>query len=170
MARGFTSLLRGAVGVCVVLLLSAVPAVAAQTGTVTATNTVTATGTGQTRVLPKDRHSNASIATAFEAARKASITGAIGNAHEYALDYAHAVGLKLGTVVSVSDQSTSGFYGYGPGGFLGPFGPGQFCGIERQPIFKQVNGHRKVVGTKKVHRCIVPKFAYTTLTVTYSAT
>ena len=35
--------------------------------------------------------------------------------------------------------------------------------------FKTVNGKRKVVGTKKVHRCIVPRFAFTSLTVTYSA-
>ncbi len=148
----------------VAALLAATPAVAAQT------SSVTATGTGQTTVVPKDRHSNASIAAAYEAAQKASIKGAIGNAHEYALDYARAVGLTLGPVVSVSDQQTAGFYGYGPGGFLGPFGPGQFCGTERQPIFKQVNNRRKLVGFRKVHRCIVPKFAYTTLTLTYSAT
>lgn len=164
MARGFSFLLS----FCVVVLLSAAPAVAA---VATQSGTVTATGTGQSRVLPKDRHNNASIAVAFDAARKASITGAIHDAREYALDYAHAVGLKLGPVVSVSDQQSSGFYGYGPGasGFIGPFGPGQFCGTERQPIFKQVNGKKKVVGTKKVHRCVVPRFAYTTLAVTYSA-
>jgi uncharacterized protein YggE len=147
----------------VIALLAAAPAVAAQA------STVAATGTGQTRVLPNDRHSNASIRVAYERARKASIKGALREAHEYALDYARAVGLKLGSVVSVSDQQSSGFYGPGPGGFIGPFGPGQFCGTIRQPIFKQVNGRRKVIGTKNVHRCIVPKFAYTTLAVTYSA-
>ncbi len=163
MARGFTSLLRGALAVCVVVLFSAAPAVAAQPGT------VTATGTGQTRVLPKDRHSNSSIVAAFEVARKASIKGAIGDAHDYALDYARAAGLKLGPVVSVSDQTSSGYYAPGVGSFIGPFGPDQFCGIERRAIFKQVNGKKKVVGTKKVHRCIVPRFAYTTLAVTYFA-
>ena len=40
----------------------------------------------------------------------------------------------------------------------------------RQPIFKkEKNGRRKIVGTKKVHRCLVPKFATVSLTVTYSA-
>jgi hypothetical protein len=163
MARGFSFLLRGALGVCVVALLAAAPAVAAQTGT------VTATGTGQTRVLPKDRHSNSSIAAAFEVARKASITGAISQASEYALDYARAAGLKLGPIVSISDQQSSGFYGPGVGGFIGPFGPNQFCGTIHQPIFKQVNGRRKIIGTKKLHRCFVPRFAYTTVAVTYSA-
>jgi hypothetical protein len=70
----------------------------------------------------------------------------------------------------LSDQQSSGFYGLGVGGFIGPFGPDQFCGTVHQPIFKQVNGRRKVVGTKKVHRCFVPQFAYTTIAVTYSAT
>ena len=51
------------------------------------------------------------------------------------------------------------------------FGPNQFCGTLRQPIFKKgKHERRKVVGTKKVHRCFVPPFAYITLTVTYSAT
>jgi hypothetical protein len=157
-SRGLTCLLS----LCVVVLLSAAPAVAAQT------SEVTATGTGQTRVLPKDRHSNASIAAAYEAARRTSIKGALIQAHEYALEYARAVALKLGPVVSVSDQQSNGYYG--PGSFFGPFGPGQFCGTLRQPVFKSVNGRRKIVGTKKVHRCIVPRFAFTTLTVTYSAT
>jgi hypothetical protein len=55
--------------------------------------------------------------------------------------------------------------------FVSPFGPDQFCGTLRQPIFKKAkNGRRKVVGTKKVHRCIVPGAATVALTVTYSAT
>jgi hypothetical protein len=33
-----------------------------------------------------------------------------------------------------------------------------------------VDGKRKVVRTKKVHRCIVPPFVATVLTVTYAAT
>jgi Protein of unknown function (DUF541) len=156
--RGLTRLLS----VGVVVLLLATPAMAA------ATSEVTATGTGQTRVLPKNRHSNSSIRAAYDAARKASIKGALREAREFALQYAHAVGLKLGSVESVSDQQSNGYYG--PGSFFGPFGPEQFCGTLRQPVFKRVNGRRKVVGTKKVHRCIVPQFAFTSLTVTYSAT
>jgi uncharacterized protein YggE len=148
---------------CVLALLAAAPAAAAPG------NTVTATGTGQARVRPANRHNNASIRTAYNAASKASIGGAIRDAKERALDYSRALGLTLGSVLSVSDAQTNGFYGPGPGSFYGPFGPDQFCGTLRQPIIKR-SGHRiKVVGTRKVHRCFVPSFAFTTLTVTYSA-
>jgi hypothetical protein len=37
-------------------------------------------------------------------------------------------------------------------------------------VFKVIGGKRKVVRTKRVHRCFVPPFEITTLTVTYSAT
>jgi hypothetical protein len=158
-SRGLSVLLSS----CAVALLASAPAVAA------GTSSVTATGTGEARVLPKNRHNNASIATAYEAARKASIAGAVKDAHGYAVDYARAVGLALGPVVSVSDQQTSGFYGPGSG-FFGPFGEGQFCGTEHLAIIKRVKGRTKVIGTRKVHRCIVPKFASTVLTLTYAAT
>src|SRR5947209_12291292 len=160
MSRRLSVLLTASV---VGLLAVAPSTAAAQAGS------VTATGTGQTRVLPSNRRSNASIAAAYDAARRASITGAIAQAHEYALQYAHALGMTLGPAVSVSDQQSGGFYG--PGGYFGgPFGPGRFCGTLRQPVFKTVSGRRKVVRTKRVHRCIVPRFAYTTLSVTYAAT
>ena len=42
-------------------------------------------------MLPKNRRSNASIAAAVDAARKASIGGALMEAHEYAIDYAQAM-------------------------------------------------------------------------------
>jgi Protein of unknown function (DUF541) len=130
--------------------------------------TVTATGTGQARVKPKDRHSNSSITAAFDAARKAAISSALSEAHEYALDYAKGVGLTLGSVLSVSDSQANGFYGPGgPGGFFGPFGPNKFCGTTRQVVGRPAPGTKPTF--KKVHRCVVPPFAYTTLTVTYSA-
>ncbi len=144
-------------------MLAAAPAAAA------APDTVTATGTGQSAVHPKNRHNNTSIASAYDAARQAAIGGALKDAHRYALAYAKGVGLTLGPVQSVSDAQNTVFYG--PGQFVGPFGPNQFCGTLRQAILKkEKNGRRKVVGTKKVHRCIVPRFAFVTLTVTYSAT
>jgi hypothetical protein len=130
--------------------------------------TITATGTGQARVQPKDRHSNRSISAAFDTARKAAIAGALSEAHEYASDYAKGTGLTLGNVLSVSDAQTNGFYGPGgPGGFFGPFGPNKFCGTLRQPVGRPAPGTK--LKFKSVHRCFVPPFAYTTLTVTYSA-
>ena len=148
---------------CTVLAAAPAAAVAAASGT------VTATGTGERAVHPKNRHDNASIVSAYDAARHAAIGGALKDAHTNALAYAKGVGLTLGSVVSVSDAENSVFYG--PGEFVGPFGPNQFCGTLRRAILKkQKNGRRKVVGTKKVHRCIVPSFASVSLTVTYSAT
>jgi uncharacterized protein YggE len=160
MFRRWTGVLAA---VTVTALVSAAPALAAQG------STVTATGTGQTRVTPTDRNSNASILAAVDAARKASISTAISQAHEYAQQYAAAVGLTLGGVLSISDASNGGGY-YGPGPFFGPFGPNQYCGTVRRPIFTHVKGHRRhLTGFKKVHRCFVPPFAFVTLTVTYQA-
>ena len=147
-------------------LLAAAPAGAQQAQTQQG-QTITATGTGQARVHPKNRNSNASIAAAVDAARKVSVRSALKEAREYAGTYAAATGMTLGSVISVSDQSTNGFYGFG-GPFLGPFGPNQYCGT-----IEQLVGPRPAPGQrpklKKVHRCIVPRFAYTTLTVTYGA-
>ena len=155
------------VGVAVVALLMGTTPAIAQPAQSSSAQTITATGTAQTRVVPKNRQSNASIAAAVDKARKASIAGALKEAHEYALDYAKAVGLTLGSVISVSDaQNSSGVYGPGPI-LIGPFGPGQYCGTTQQVVGKPVKGQRPK--TKKVHRCFVPPFAYETLTVTYSA-
>jgi hypothetical protein len=117
-------------------------------------------------VAPRNRHSNASIVAAVERAHRASIAGALKQAHEYAVLYAKAVGLTLGSVVSVSDAQ-NGFYGPGRFGF-GPFGINQYCGTISQPVGPSVKGKPRKF--KKVHRCIVPRFASATLTVTYSAT
>jgi uncharacterized protein YggE len=149
----------------VVALLAAGPAAAQQAPT--QAQTITATGTGQSRVLPKNRHSSASIAAAVEAARKASIGSALSQAREYAREYAKAVGLALGSVISVSDAQPSGFYPPGPGAFGGPFGQNQYCGTIHRVVGRPTPGKRPKF--KKVHRCFVPRFASKTLTVTYSA-
>ena len=148
-------------------LVSAVAALtAAAPATADQTKSVTATGSAQTKVIPKNRQSNSSIAAAVEAAHQAGIPAALKDAHSYAMKYAKAAGLTLGTIQSVSDASNNGF-AYGP--VFGPFGPNQYCGTVHRPIFKVVAGKRRVVGTKKVHRCIVPQFEVTVLTVTYAA-
>ena len=146
----------------VAALAAAAPATADQS------KSVTATGSAQIKVVPKNRKSESSIEAAVEAARSAGIPAALNDAHGYAVKYAHAAGLTLGAIESVSDATNSAF-GYGFG-IYGPFGPNQFCGTIRQPIFKKVDGKRKVVGTKKVHRCFVPPSVTTVLTVTYAAT
>ena len=138
------------------------------------TMTIAATGTGNVRVIPHNRKSNASIAAAYAAARRASVPPAIAQAHVFALRYAQAAGLTLGSIVAVSDaQNQNGpYFSYGPGPFFGPFGPGQFCRVF--PAHKQTRygpGNKRTVVEVKRHRtCNVPPFGSTTLTVTYSAT
>ncbi len=134
---------------------------------------VTATGTGNVRVLPHNRKSNASIGAAYAAARRASVPAAIAQAHVFALRYAQAAGLTLGSITAVSDaQNQNGPFFYGPGPFFGPFGPGQFCHVFRahtQTRFGPGNT-KKVVKVKRHRMCVVPQFSSTTLTVTYAAT
>jgi uncharacterized protein YggE len=153
-------------GVAMVSALTVAAPAIAQPVTTSSGDTITATGTGQTRVTPKNRNSNASIAAAYDRARKASISRALKEAHEYAVDYANAVGLKLAGVISVTDAQANGFFAYGPG-VIGPFGPGRFCGTVQQVVGKRVPGQRPTF--KRVHRCVVPQFAFISLTVTYSA-
>ena len=150
-------------------LLGAAPAVAAPGAS------VTATGTKLVKVRPIDRRSNSSIQAAVAAAEEAGIDGALVSAHDNAVRYAKAAGLTLGTIISVSDvlnNSGGAFFSYGPyggGGFSGPFGPNQYCGIEHRPVFRIVNHKHKLVRFKKVHACNVPPYQATTLTVTYDA-
>ncbi|HWF51943.1 MAG TPA: hypothetical protein VG294_14990 [Solirubrobacteraceae bacterium] len=133
---------------------------------------VTATGTANVKVVPANRHSNASIASAVAVAQKQAVPGALVAARAKALLYAQDASLTLGAVLSVSDaQNGQVFVGpYGIGGDIGPFGPGKYCGIERRPVFKKVGKRVKVIRLRKVHACVVPAYASSTLTVTYSAT
>ena len=158
----------------------AAAAIAATPAAADTTKSVTATGTARTAVKPADRNSNSSFAAAVETAQKAGIAGAIVDARDYATRYAAAAGLTLGSITSVSDAQTGGqgggiafAYGgggFGSGAFIGPFGPNQYCGTIPQPVFKKVNGKRKLVKVKRIHRCIVPPFTTTVLTVTFAAT
>jgi uncharacterized protein YggE len=147
----------------------ATPALAAPAATTT--KSVTATGSSEVKVVPANRHSNASIAAAVAAAQKAAVPGALNAAHAKALLYAHDAGLTLGSVLSLSDaQNGQIFIGpFGGIGNIGPFGPGKYCGIQRRPVIKKVGGRVKVVRTKKIYACVVPGYASSTLTVTYSA-
>lgn len=158
----FGRLLPAAMVIAAMAVVPATAAAATQAG-----QTVTATGTGQARVKPANRHSNASIVAAVDAAHVAAIGGALNQAHEYATDYAQSVGLTLGAVQAVTDASQNTFYGNGPGVFFGPFGPNRYCGTTSQIVGRPGKGHKPKF--RKVHRCFVPAFAYTTLTVTYTA-
>jgi hypothetical protein len=125
---------------------------------------VTATSTGVVTVRPRDRHSEKSIEAAVEAAQDAAIPIAVRNARSRALAYAHAAGLTLGPVISVSDAG-GGFYAGGP---WGPFGPTQFCGRGVQPPQPPFIGFG--VASKRTHvkHCFVPPFETATLTIVYA--
>jgi hypothetical protein len=162
--------MRRIVGVAAVLgaLLAPVPALAQPASG----QTVTATGTGLAPVRPANRHSNASIVAAVAAARPASVANAFAEAQEYAGQYASAASLTLGSVQSVSDVAGGGYFGPGPygGPGYGPFGPNQYCGTVREVVGRVTVVHgRKRLRFRKVHRCFVPSFVYTTLVVTWSA-
>jgi hypothetical protein len=144
-----------------IVLMAGGPAVAQA-----AHKSVTATGVGHARVHPKNRHRNSSIVRAVAAARKVAIKRAARNAHKNALLYANAVGFTLGSPIAISDQQLGGFYGPGgPGGF-GFFGPNRYCGTIKEVSYSPGSSTPTV---KKIHRCIVPRFVYTSLVVTYSA-
>jgi hypothetical protein len=150
-------------------LILAVPAVAGAQA-----QSVTATGSAEVKVVPTDRHSNASIASAVAAAEQKAVPGAMSAARAKALLYAQNAGLTLGSVLSVSDASSNGgpflIGPFGGGGDVGPFGPGKYCGTVRRPVFKRVGKRVKVIRVKRAHICQVPPYASSTLTVTYSAT
>jgi Protein of unknown function (DUF541) len=103
---------------------------------------------------------------------------ALTDAKARAQAYAAAAGLTLGPLEAISDQAPSGGF-FLPSTVPGPFGPGKFCGTERVEVgraqeVKIIDGKKvieppKKVRFKKVHRCIVPSPATTTLAVTYSA-
>ena len=153
---------------------------AASSGAEAAAVTISATGTGSVRVVPTDRHSNASIAAAEQAAEIASVPLALAAGKAEAQLYATAAGLTLGPLESISDQVNNGPFYFGSRAIPGPFGPGKFCGTTRvvighpQPRVTIVGGQKviqppKKLRFRKVHRCFVPSPATTTLVVTYSA-
>jgi uncharacterized protein YggE len=158
-----------AVATVVAALALVTPALAATTG-----QTITATGTSQVKVKPKNRHSNASIAAAEQAAQSAGVPLAIHDAKTEAEEYAAAAGMMLGPLVSISDVVSNNGPFFGGSYQQGPFGLGKYCGVIRVPVTKRsktTSGRQviKVVRFKKEHRCEVPSPVTTTLAVTYSA-
>jgi hypothetical protein len=161
-------------GLGVVLAVSAlIPAAAiADSG-----GTVTATGTGRAPVTPTNRMDDAAIRAAVSAARRRAIPAAIADARSKGSDYAGAAGLLLGAIQSVSDAGVGNAppfdFPAGPAPFLIAVGPGgiaNYCGIARQPIYRQVGRRRQVVRFVTHKACYVPPSATVTLTVTYAAT
>jgi hypothetical protein len=143
------------------LALFATPVLAAD-------GTITAIGTGQAKVKPQNRHRNAAIVKAVEAAYHRSVPRAIADARDDARGIAKAAGLTLGPIQSVDETLSDGYYG-GVGNFA-PFGPNRYCGKQTRVVHRRDSQGRlhRVRRTQK--RCIVPDFATSTLAVTFAAT
>jgi uncharacterized protein YggE len=132
-----------------------------------AERTITAIGIGRAPVRPADRHDNASIVAAVEAAEARAIPRALDDAREHATVLARSAGLALGEPLNI-DQTQTPFYGPFYGYPIAPFGPDRYCGRVQRPVVTHRHGHRRVVGVHRVRVCRPPQQAVTTLTVTFA--
>ncbi len=136
--------------------------------------TVTVTGTGTVKPTPADRKSNASIAKAVAAAKAAAAPLAIADGRARATNVAALNGLRLGTLLAITEGSTGPtpfFFGPYYGGQDGTFGPGRFCGTVRRSIFRTDSaGKRKRVRTRAIRTCRVPTQVSVSYGMTFSTT
>ena len=129
--------------------------------------TLTATGTGEAKPAPEDRHSDASIHAAVDAANVAALPKAIADARAHAARLATAAGMTLGPLLSIADTPNNGYpFYYGQNG---TFGNDHFCGKVRNTKTVVRNGVRRRVAAKGTHRiCRVPPEVYATVSLTFS--
>lgn len=143
--------------------------VAPATAQAASDQTITALGTGQAKVKPADRHSNASIKQAVDDAYKRSVPRALADAREDGEQIAAASGLVLGGVLYVSENVTGPGYYYGPAN-IGRFGPDQYCAVIRRTIHRRdSSGRLHVVKRTRRRVCHVPPVAVSTFAVTFEA-
>jgi hypothetical protein len=129
--------------------------------------TLTANGSGQAKPAPEDRHSDASIRAAVDAANVAALPKAIADARAHAARLATAAGMTLGPLLSIADTPSNGYpFYYGQNG---TFGNGHFCGKVRNTKTVVRNGVRRRVAAKGTHRtCRVPAEVYAAVSLTFS--
>jgi hypothetical protein len=129
---------------------------------------VKAYGAGSVPVEPKNPRSNRSIRQALFAARLAVIPEAAGAARQNVETAARSADLTLGGIVSIADQSEAPYF-YDVA--LGSFGPGEFCRVERRPIFRRDRGtgRRRVVRRVRRRRCFFPRTLRLRVEATYEA-
>jgi hypothetical protein len=134
------------------------------------TRTVVAAGSAveNVTVAKADRKNNTKIKAAVDAAAAKALPAAVAEAREYAQELATAAGVTLGGLLSITNVPGGGYYG--PFGFEeGPFGPGQFCGDERRPVFKRdKKGRRRLTGFHTVHVCRIPPRVYRPVQLTFA--
>ena len=135
-----------------------------------APHTLTVTGTAQIKPQPRDNKSNASIKKAVGAARAEAVPLAIANGRARAAELARLSGLAFGELIAIAETAPGPPFFLGPyGGEDGTFGPGQYCGTGRRPIFRvDAQGRRRVVRTVLRRQCRVPRFVSANLTMVFS--
>jgi hypothetical protein len=129
--------------------------------------TVTAIGTAAVPVRRPARLTDATIAAAVSVARDAAGPKAVVKAREEAERLAASLGLRVGALQSVAEQSNSPFFFYG--GLDGTFGPGRYCGTIRRRVMHTTKSGRRVP-TGKIrsrHLCRVPPNVTTSVSATY---
>lgn len=156
---------RTLIPVAAILALLAAAPVALAEG-----ETVAANGTGQIAITPTNRKSEAAIRAAVNKAQARTIPAAIEDARATALKIADAAGLTLGAILSVEQQQPSPFIftPFPTGRVVGQFN-GKFCGTVSRPIFKRVNGKRRIARRVRERRCYFPPFVAASLQVTFRA-
>lgn len=136
--------------------------------------TVTVTGTGTVKPTPADRKNNASIAKAVAEAKTAAAPLAIADGRARATSVAALNGLRLGTLLAITEGPTGGtpfFFVGAYGGQDGTFGPGRFCGTIRRVVFRTDSaGKRKRVRTRPIRTCRVPTRVSVSYGMTFSTT
>jgi len=162
----------GAVALGVALTVSLIAAPASAQVPVTpapAPNTITVTGRAQVEPKPKDKKSNKSIKKAVADARAKAVPLAIADGRRRAASLSQLAGIGLGALIAIAETSPLSPYFYaGPFGEDGSFGPGEYCGTVRRPIFKRdANGRRKVVGTRSTRVCRIPPYVSSSLTMVF---
>jgi len=153
------------------LALSAPAAQAQQPAPAPGANTISVIGKAQVKPTPLDGKSDASIRKAVGDARRIAIPQALANGRQRAAELSTLAGLPLGALISVAETSTATpFFFPGQFGEDGTFGPGRYCGIVRQSIFRRDStGKRKRVGSRERRVCRVPSVVSSNLTMVFAA-
>lgn len=150
--------------------LAVIPAAAASAQAPADVTTLTALGTGSVAVVRPDRPSNATIRKAVRAARVAVGPVAVAGARREAERLAAVLGLELGALQSVAEQSS---FPFGPFfGVNGTFGVDRYCGTIRRRVVRTTREGRRVPTGRIIsrYRCRTPPSVSMSVSVTYLAT
>lgn len=134
-------------------------------------HTVTALGNAVIAVAPTTAHDNTAIRAAVAAARDKAGPAALSDATIEAQKLAASAGWTLGETLNIAEVQPSPFTPFSVYGADGTFGPNQYCGTIRTPIFRRSKtGRRMYTGRSHSHYgCRIPTAVTSTLSVTFAA-